>query len=231
MYKPQQSGLNRTTKLRRVNSVVFFNYNEEPEVNLKSVSEERISENQELTSRRDAFKKEALPHFDALHNYALKMLRNKMDSDDMTQDTFLRAFRFFNSYEKGTNCRAWLFKIMKNLIINKFRKEQKDEATLSYDDIENFFSDIKSTRYVSDDLQHNIFSKLLDDKMTDALNSLNDDYKIIIILCDLEGMSYDEIAEFLHCPIGTVRSRLHRARMLLHQKLSSYAIRRGYEVN
>jgi RNA polymerase sigma-70 factor (ECF subfamily) len=233
MYKPQRYGLNGKSKFRRVNAVVFFNYNEaEPEDNEKLPDFRHVSEgNPEFIYRSEAFKKEALPHFETLHNYAFRKLGNKMDSDDITQDTYLRAFRFFNSYEKGTNCRAWLFKIMKNLIINKFRKEQKDEATLSYDDIENFYFDLKSTGCVSDDLQQIIYSKLLDDEMTEALNSINDDYKIIVILCDLEGMSYEEIAEFLHCPVGTVRSRLHRARMILREKLYFYAKQRRYKVN
>ncbi len=233
MYKPQQSSLNGTTKFRRVDAVLPFKYKEtEFEVEEKFLHTEHISEgNPEIIRRSKAFEKEAIPHFKALHNYANKILRNKLDSDDMIQETYLRAFRFFNSYEKGTNCRAWLFKIMKNLIINKFRKEQKDAATLSYDDVQNFISDIKSNQYVSDDLQEKIFSKLLDDELMLALSSINDDYKVVIILCDLEGFSYDEIAEFLLCPVGTVRSRLHRARKLLQQKLYSYAKQRGYEVN
>jgi RNA polymerase sigma-70 factor (ECF subfamily) len=179
---------------------------------------------------RLAFEKEALPHIKALHNFALKMLGNKLDADDMIQETYLRAFRFFGSYEKGTNCKAWLFRILRNVIINKYRKEQKESANVGYDDVMNFITDIKSVHFDTDDFHHKLFSKLLDDEMTEALNSIHDDFKIVVILCDLEGLSYEEIAEFLHCPIGTVRSRIHRGRRLLQQKLFIYAQQRGYNV-
>lgn len=179
---------------------------------------------------RVAFEREALPHIATLYNFAYKMLGNKLDADDMIQETYLRAFRFFNSYEQGTNCRAWLHRILKNVIINKYRKEQKEAANVDYDDVVNFVSSIKSIQLDTDDMQHKLFSKLLDDEMTVALNSIHDDFKIVVILCDLEGLSYEEIAEFLHCPIGTVRSRLHRGRRLLQQKLFIYAKQRGYDV-
>jgi RNA polymerase sigma-70 factor (ECF subfamily) len=159
------------------------------------------------------------------------MLGNKQDADDMVQETYLRAFRFFNSYEKGTNCRAWLFRILKNVIINKYRKEKKDAANVDYDDVVNFVSDLRSIRLDSDDFQQNLFSKLLDDEIMSALNSIHDDFKIVVILCDLEGLSYEEIADFLNCPIGTIRSRLHRGRRLLQNKLFLYAKTRGYKVN
>lgn len=180
---------------------------------------------------RIAFEREAMPHITGLYNFAYKMLGNKLDADDMIQETYLRAFRFFNSYEQGTNCRAWLHRILKNVIINKYRKEQKEAANVDYDDVENFVSTIKSVQLDTDDLQHKMFSKLLDDEMIVALNSIHDDFKIVVILCDLEGLSYEEIAEFLHCPIGTVRSRLHRGRRLLQQKLFIYAKQRGYAVD
>ncbi len=178
---------------------------------------------------RIAFEQEALPHLSTLYNFAYKMLGNKLDADDMIQETYLRAFRFFNSYERGTNCRAWLHRILRNVIINKYRKEQKEAANVDYDDVVNFVSGIKSIQLDTDDLQHKFYSKLLDDEMTVALNSIHDDFKIVVILCDLEGLSYEEIAEYLHCPIGTVRSRLHRGRRLLQQKLFVYARQRGYD--
>lgn len=185
---------------------------------------------EELAKEKYAFEREAIPHLNALYNFAYKMLGNKLDADDMIQETYMRAYRFFKSYEKGTNCKAWLFRIMKNVIINKYRKEQKDAATVGYEDVMNYVSSIKSNQFDSDDFQEIMFSKLLDDEMAIALNSIHDDFKIVVILCDLEGLSYEEIAEFLHCPIGTVRSRLHRGRRLLQQKLCIYARQRGYQV-
>jgi RNA polymerase sigma-70 factor (ECF subfamily) len=158
------------------------------------------------------------------------MTGNQLDADDLLQETYLRAFRFFHKFEKGTNCKAWLFRIMKNLFINNYRKNQKSPNKVDYDEVENFFENIKSDRIDSTDLQEKVFNNLLDDNVTQALNSLQDDFKTVIILCDLEGLSYEEIADFVQCPIGTVRSRLHRARKLLGQKLYKYAKNKGYDV-
>jgi RNA polymerase sigma-70 factor (ECF subfamily) len=190
---------------------------------------ESLSEEQ-LLQRKADFDAEAMPHMGILHGYALKITGNQLDADDLVQETFLRAFRFFDKFEKGTNCKAWLFRIMKNLFINKYRKNQKEPGKVDYDEIENFFDTIRAERLDSTDLQEKVFSNLLDDDVTRALNSLQDDFKTVVILCDLEGLSYEEIAEFIQCPIGTVRSRLHRGRKMLQQKLYDYAKERGYDV-
>jgi len=185
---------------------------------------------EELEKRRADFQVEAMPHMNLLHNYAYKMTSNQLDADDLLQETYLRAFRFFHKFEKGTNCKAWLFRIMKNLFINKYRKNQKEPGKVDYGEIENFFDNIRSEKIDSTDLQQKVFSNLLDDDVTNALNSLQDDFKTVVILCDLEGLSYEEIADFVQCPIGTVRSRLHRGRKMLQEKLYNYAKTRGYDV-
>lgn len=190
---------------------------------------EEISE-EELLKRKADFDAEAMPHMKMIHNYAYKLTGNKLDADDLLQETYLRAFRFFDKFEKGTNCKAWLFRIMKNLFINKYRKRQKEPGKVDYGEIENFYDNIRSSKIDSTDLQEKVFSKLLDDELLTALNSLQDDFKTVVILCDLEGLSYEEIAEFVQCPIGTVRSRLHRGRKVLQQKLLEYARKRGYDV-
>ncbi len=201
------------------------------------IAEEELIENEEesvsqeeLENRREDFEKEAMPYINLLQNYAYRMCGNRLDADDLVQETYLRAFRFFDKFERGTNCKAWLFRIMKNLFINNYRKSQKQPGQVDYSEIENFFDNIKSKKIDSNDLQEKIFSHLLDDDLTNALNSLQDDFKTVVILCDLEGLSYEEIAEFVQCPIGTVRSRLHRGRKLLQQKLFEYAKERGYDV-
>jgi len=185
---------------------------------------------EELEKRRADFQAEAMPHMNLLHNYAYKMTSNQLDADDLLQETYLRAFRFFHKFEKGTNCKAWLFRVMKNLFINKYRKNQKEPGKVDYGEIENFFDNIRSEKIDSTDLQQKVFSNLLDDDVTNALNSLQDDFKTVVILCDLEGLSYEEIADFVQCPIGTVRSRLHRGRKMLQEKLYEYAKTRGYDV-
>ncbi len=192
-------------------------------------SVENISE-AELVKRKADFDAEAMPHMNLLRNYAYKITGNQLDADDLLQETFLRAFRFFDKFERGTNCKAWLFRIMKNLFINKYRKNQKEPGKVDYGEIENFFDNIRSEKIDSTDLQEKVFSNLLDDELTNALNSLQDDFKTVVILCDLEGLSYEEIADFVQCPIGTVRSRLHRGRKMLQQKLYEYAKQRGYDV-
>jgi len=197
---------------------------------LEDEAEGYLSE-EEIANLTEEFKKDALPHIGILRNYAYKMTGNELDADDLLQETFLRAFRFFHKFEKGTNCKAWLFRIMKNLFINNYRKNQKSPGKVDYEEIENFFENIKSDKIDSSDLQEKVFANLLDDNVTIALNSLQDDFKTVIILCDLEGLSYEEIAEFVQCPIGTVRSRLHRARKLLAQKLYKYAKAKGYDVD
>jgi RNA polymerase sigma-70 factor, ECF subfamily len=185
---------------------------------------------EEVEKLKEEFQKEALPHIGILYNYAYKMTGSQDDANDLLQETYLRAYRFFHKFERGTNCKAWLFRIMKNLFINNYRKIQKTPGRVDYNEIENFFETIKSDRLDTADLQERVFNNLLDDEVTRALNSLQDDFKTVIILCDLEGLSYEEIAEFVLCPIGTVRSRLHRARKLLAQKLYKYAKERGYDV-
>lgn len=197
---------------------------------LEDEAEGYLSE-EEIANLTEEFKRDALPHIGILRNYAYKMTGNELDADDLLQETFLRAFRFFHKFEKGTNCKAWLFRIMKNLFINNYRKNQKSPGKVDYEEIENFFENIKSDKIDSSDLQEKVFANLLDDNVTIALNSLQDDFKTVIILCDLEGLSYEEIAEFVQCPIGTVRSRLHRARKLLAQKLYKYAKAKGYDVD
>ena len=177
------------------------------------------------------FEQEAIPHMDILYNYALRMTSNADDAHDLVQETFLKAYRFWDKYEKGTNIRAWLFRIMKNTYINRYRKETKEPETVDYDNIQNFYNTI---RYASDDpndLQEKIFGGLLEDDVAHAIESLPEDFRTVVILCDIEGLTYEEIAEFVDCPVGTVRSRLHRGRKMLRAKLFHYAKKRGLVTN
>ena len=221
-----------SNKIKNQEASVSEEQNDELENEFDIENSEEIEQisDEELKQRKKDFDAEAMPHMNLLHNYAYKITGNQLDADDLLQETFLRAFRFFDKFEKGTNCKAWLFRIMKNLFINKYRKNQKEPGKVDYGEIENFFDTIRSEKLDSTDLQEKVFSNLLDDEMTNALNSLQDDFKTVVILCDLEGLSYEEIADFVECPIGTVRSRLHRGRKMLQQKLYDYAKQRGYDV-
>jgi len=173
------------------------------------------------------FEAEALPHMDVLYNFALRTTGNENDAQDLLQETYLKAFRFWDKYEKGTNIRAWLFRIMKNSYINRYRKETKEPDKVDYDEIENFYNTIRAESTDPNDLQQKLFGNLLGDEVTKALESLPDDFRTVVILCDIEGLTYEEIAEFVECPIGTVRSRLHRGRKLLQAKLYEYAKKQG----
>ena len=173
------------------------------------------------------FETEALPHMDVLYNFALRTAGNESDARDLLQETYLKAYRFWDKYEKGTNIRAWLFRIMKNSYINRYRKESKEPDKVDYDDIENFYNSIRAQSTDPNDLQQQLFGNLLGDEVTKALQRLPDDFRTIVILCDIEGLTYEEIAEFIECPIGTVRSRLHRGRKLLQDTLYEYARQQG----
>jgi RNA polymerase sigma-70 factor (ECF subfamily) len=180
-------------------------------------------------SKQSLFEQEALPHMNALYSFAVRLCRDRDDASDLLQETFLKGFRFFDKFETGTNCKAWLFRILKNTYINQYRKDKKEPDTIEYDTIEEFYDLIRSESSESTDLQKRIFDNLLDDEISIALDSLPESFRTAIILCDLEGMTYEEISEILECPIGTVRSRLHRARNILASKLIKYAKNRGYD--
>jgi RNA polymerase sigma-70 factor (ECF subfamily) len=182
------------------------------------------------TAKQHEFEVEALPHADLLYNYALRMTNNAADADDLVQETFLKAFRFWDKYEKGTNIRAWLFRILKNSYINRYRRESKEPDTVDYEEVQNFYNTIRDERSESSDLQESAFGQLLDDDIATAIAKLPEDFRTVVILCDIEGLTYEEIAEFLAVPLGTVRSRLHRGRSLLREKLLVYAKDRGYTV-
>lgn len=174
------------------------------------------------------FEKEAIPHMDALYNFALRMTGDGDDANDLVQDTYLKAFRFFDKFERGTNSKAWLFRILKNTFINNYRKKSKEPDKVDYEEVENFYENVKPFSSDSSHLEKEIYDNLLDDEISNAIASLPDDFKTVIILSDIEGFTYDEIADFVDCPVGTVRSRLHRARKMLFAKLYKYANDKGY---
>jgi RNA polymerase sigma-70 factor (ECF subfamily) len=180
-----------------------------------------------IKKKQNEFEEEAIPHMDVLYNFALRTTGNEDDARDLLQETYLKAYRFWDKYERGTNIRAWLFRIMKNSYINRYRKETKEPDTVDYEHVENFYNSIRAQSTDPNDLQEKLFGNLLGDEVSRALASLPDDFRTVVILCDIEEMMYEEIAEFLDIPIGTVRSRLHRGRKLLQQQLFEYAQKQG----
>lgn len=178
--------------------------------------------------RQMDFKNEAMIHIDALYNYAVRMTGDPEDANDLVQETYMKAYRFFDSFEKGTNCKAWLFRILKNSYINRYRKESKEPDKVDYDEIKEFYHTVKHSSLDSNDMQEKWYGELLDDEVSHALDSLPEDFREVVQLCDIEGFTYEEIANMVDCPIGTVRSRLHRGRKILREKLLNYARYHGY---
>ena len=174
------------------------------------------------------FNDEFMPHIKAMYNFAHKLTYDSDDAKDLVQDTFMKSYRFINSFHQGTNAKAWLFRIMKNSFINDFRKKSKQPAKVDYQEVEDYYNSEGSQKAVTTDLRIDTVKNLIGDEITNALSSLDVDFRTVIILCDLEGFTYDEMAKILDIPIGTVRSRLHRARNILKQKLQSYAQGMGY---
>ena len=181
--------------------------------------------------RLEIFNNEFMPHIDSMYNFAYRLSFDDDDSKDLVQDTYLKAYRFINSFQRGTNAKAWLYRILKNSFINEFRKKGKEPSKVDYQEVENFYNsdDVDETRTV--DLRVDTVKDMIGDEVTNALNSLAIDFRTVIILCDLEGFTYEEMAKILDIPIGTVRSRLHRARNLLKEKLNTYASSMGFGNN
>lgn len=171
----------------------------------------------------------ALEHMDALYASALRLTRSPKDAEDLVQDTYLKAFRFFDSFERGTNIKAWLFKILTNTFINKYRRRVKEKELADAP-----AEDVMLDRFVSGDQvralqdpESDFFSKLLSDEVVEALDQVPVDFRMVVILADVQDFSYKEIAEIVGCPVGTVMSRLFRGRRILQKHLYEYAVREG----
>lgn len=175
------------------------------------------------------FEKEFMPLITSLYNFAYRLTLDEDDANDLVQETYLKAYRFFSSYEQGTNAKAWLFRILKNSFINDFRKKSKEPAKVDYQEVETYYNSEDVDESITVDLRVEALQDMIGDEVANALNALAVDFRTIIILCDLEGFTYEEMAKILDIPIGTVRSRLHRARNLLKDKLKKYANSMGYK--
>jgi RNA polymerase sigma-70 factor (ECF subfamily) len=175
---------------------------------------------------RAEFERVALPHLDQVHGAAVYLTRSPERAADLVQDTFLRAFRFFHRFEPGTNCRAWLLTILHNTFRNRYRAERRERGQLDVDDP---VTAAEASRAVErdDDPESLVLSQLLDQEVAEALRALPEEFRSVIVLVDLQELTYEESAEALGCPIGTVRSRLSRGRRLLAERLRGYARARG----
>jgi RNA polymerase sigma-70 factor (ECF subfamily) len=174
------------------------------------------------------FENELLPHVGALQTFAYHLTYNQEDADDLVQETYMKAYRFIDKYDEGTNAKAWLFKILKNAYINEYRKRVKQPTKVDYEEIVAYHDTDDDRISGYSDLREEIFLHMMGDEVTSAINSLPIDFRTVILLCDIEGFTYEEIASIIDVPIGTVRSRLFRARNLLKEKLTAYAQKLGF---
>ncbi len=180
---------------------------------------------------RARLEQEALEHIDALYRTALRMTRNASDAEDLVQEVYLRAFRSLHQFAEGTNLRAWLFRILTNTYINEYRRRQRRPASASLDGIEEFYlydhlvdSGVQPNVERPDDI---VLGKLSVDSVIGAIEELPEEFRQVVLLADVEGFSYRDIASIVDIPIGTVMSRLYRARRRLQRQLYDAAVESG----
>jgi len=175
------------------------------------------------------FEAAAVPYVDALYNTALRMTRNPQDAEDLVQETYLKAYKYYDKFTEGTNFKAWLFRILKNTFINSYRKRQQEPPQNAFDEIEDAFeSQVSAEAGSIPNPEEDALENVLDEDVQRALDALPDEYRMVVILADLEDFSYQEIAEILDIPVGTVMSRLYRARRRLEAEMLRYAQEHGY---
>jgi RNA polymerase sigma-70 factor (ECF subfamily) len=171
-----------------------------------------------------AFDAEALPHLDALYRVALRLTGDETQAEDLVQDTMLKAYRSWRQYRPGTNAKGWLLTILRNTFINDYRRRKLEPVATDLEAVEPH----AIYRAVEDvDPEGAFFSKIVDEKVLEAVDALPPEFREVLVLSDMEGLRYGEIAEALHVPVGTVKSRLFRARRLLQARLYNYAVETG----
>jgi RNA polymerase sigma-70 factor (ECF subfamily) len=181
---------------------------------------------------RSTFTEQTMPFMSALYAAALRMTRNTADAEDLVQETYLRAFRGFEGFQTGTNLKAWLYRILTNTFINTYRAKKRRPQVADLDDADDWaiYQRVGGLEAVAANLtpEQEVLDAIPDADVKAALESIPEQFRIAVILCDIEEFSYKEIAEILDVPIGTVMSRIHRGRKLLQRRLWDHAAERGY---
>jgi RNA polymerase sigma-70 factor (ECF subfamily) len=178
-----------------------------------------------ITNKKTAFETLALPLMDKLYSYALRLTGDQMDAEDLVQETYLKAFRFFSSYKSGSNFQAWLFRILTNSYIDFYHKKKRRVNQFVHSEQEFEGEDPLYNEWI--DWKESGFTDVFGDEINRALNNIPEHYRTVVLLSDVNDFKYKEIAKILNCPIGTVMSRLNRGRRLLAKQLRDYASRAG----
>jgi RNA polymerase sigma-70 factor, ECF subfamily len=176
------------------------------------------------------FEELAMPYLDGLYNAALRMTREQKDAEDLVQDTYMKAFRFFSSFEEGTNFKAWIYKILTNTYINRYKKKKREPQSISVEDTPDFYLYDKIINVEgpeSTSPEQDFMQRFIPEDIIKAVDALPDDFRTTFMLSDMESFSYEEIARMMNCSLGTVKSRLFRARRMLQKALWDYASREG----
>jgi RNA polymerase sigma-70 factor (ECF subfamily) len=189
----------------------------------------KLSQTNATDGNLSDFESSALVHTDELYATALRLTKNERDAEDLVQETYLKAFTFFHRYEKNTNCRAWLFKILTNTFINNYRRKVKEREILGADDLrpveQNLFSRERAQFNLNP--ERGLVQRAFSEEVRKALEGIPIEFRMVVVLADLQQFSYKEIAYILECPVGTVMSRLFRGRKLMRKQLASYAYAEG----
>ena len=184
-----------------------------------------------VTDARTQFEEQALPFMDQLYAAAMRMTRNPADAADLVQETFVKSFASWATFTQGTNLKAWLYRILTNTYINTYRKKQREPYQGTIDELEDWqlgSAESLTQGRITRSAEAEAIDHLPDSDVKEALNSIPEDFRLAVYLADVEGFSYQEIADIMKTPVGTVMSRLHRGRRLLRERLADYAAERGY---
>jgi RNA polymerase sigma-70 factor (ECF subfamily) len=178
---------------------------------------------------REEFERVALPYLSHLYTAAFYLTRDKAEAEDLVQETCLRAFRFFDKFEPGTSCKAWLLSILRNLFINRYQKKKRGPEMVDWEKIDQVYDSLvaQSEKAKEGNPESLFFSGLMDHEVEEALRELPEEYRTAITLVDIEELSYEEAAKVMECAVGTIRSRISRGRRMLQVALRDYALKRG----
>ena len=191
------------------------------------------SSQRDKQSQSSDFVAQALPYADQLYAAAMRLTKNPADAADVVQETYLKAFQAFHQYEQGTNLKAWLYRILTNTYINLYRKRSKEGFQSALDELDEWQVGNASslTQTLTRSAEAEALDRMPSSVVKDALHDLPEDFRMVVYFADVEGMSYQEIADIMDTPTGTVMSRLYRGRKLLRAALADYAAKEGYDTS